>query len=340
VHRTIRHALPFAAIAVTVALTQPAAALGGHWAAGTGGPATTRAGSADTHPAAAKESGEASVKVMTYNILELSNDGRREGNGHIAAWSKRRIKAAALVRQATPDVIAIEEAASWVGAPRGPRQVDSMRSAIGGSYRLARTEIPPNQPHYFRTGVYIIYNNATFRPIGKGNHFALGLNRFGVYQEFASRATGARFLFVATHLLVGYGRTDDLTREAETTSLIARGASIAAKRHIPVIYAGDFNSANTHDRRFTLNGAGVAMNKAHAKDAFVVAKSKTNASYNSANGYFRKAPRHHDDIDHIYAPPAVHVVSAGLVLDLRHGRFVGTIPSDHNPLVARLTYSD
>jgi endonuclease/exonuclease/phosphatase family metal-dependent hydrolase len=323
---TPRRLVAVAALGVLAIGAQSAAAA----TSGRSVPSTRPARSAVTHLQ--------SVNVMTYNILQLLNDGKHEGNGVIAPWSKRGPKQAALVRGAHPDVIAIEEGAAYVGHSR-ERQVSSLRNYIGGSYRLAKTEIPPTQPHYFRTGVYILYNSATERPVGKGAHFGLGLNRYAAYQEFASRTTNAKFLFVAAHLLVGRGRSDDLARESETKKILSHAGGIAARRGIPAIYAGDFNSANPKgDKKFTLNGAGIAMREAHAKDALVVAPRRTNGKYDSANGYFRKPPRSGDDIDHIYAPPGVRVASAGIVIHLRHGKFVGVIPSDHNPLVAELRY--
>ena len=42
----------------------------------------------------------------------------------------------------------------------------------------------------------------------------------------------------------------------------------------------------------------------------------------------------HWDIDHVYAPAGVAVRRWELALTLSSGRFVGAIPSDHNPVVA------
>jgi hypothetical protein len=39
-------------------------------------------------------------------------------------------------------------------------------------------------------------------------------------------------------------------------------------------------------------------------------------------------------VDHVYAPPGVAVRRWQMVLDLTRGRFVGVIPSDHNPVAA------
>jgi endonuclease/exonuclease/phosphatase family metal-dependent hydrolase len=272
------------------------------------------------------------VNVMTYDIRDLLSDGTFEGSGDIAPWSKRAPKEAALIRQAHPDVIAVQEGASFVGKSTTVRQVDSLRHAIRDGYRVAHTEIHAPHPHSFRTGDYIIYNSATLAPVGRGSHFSVGNEKYAAYAEFASRTSGAKFMFVSTHLLVGLGHGDDLTREAETKKILSTVGRIAAKRHIPVIYAGNFNSP------VASVGAGQAMNAAHARDALAVAPKRTNAHYNSDNEYLRTPPKSGVDIDHIFVPAAVKIVSAGVVVHLRHGKFVGVIPSDHNPVVAQLRY--
>jgi endonuclease/exonuclease/phosphatase family metal-dependent hydrolase len=50
----------------------------------------------------------------------------------------------------------------------------------------------------------------------------------------------------------------------------------------------------------------------------------------------RRPPRFGAHIDYIYVPQSVRVTSWRMVMRLNHGQFVGTIPSDHNPVVANL----
>jgi hypothetical protein len=64
----------------------------------------------------------------------------------------------------------------------------------------------------------------------------------------------------------------------------------------------------------------------------------TNQRYNSANLYLRTPPAAGQSIDHIYAPAGVAVRSWQVVLTLVNGRFVGVIPSDHNPVVSDLIF--
>jgi endonuclease/exonuclease/phosphatase family metal-dependent hydrolase len=279
---------------------------------------------------------EQPVEVMTYNLLQTTNDDKHEGNGIIAPWAQRLPKQVALIKAIEPDFLATQEGAKYT-APE-VRQVDSLAAGLGAPYALDRTEIPPTELHYFRTGVNIIYNTSTYAPVGAGNHIDVGNARYAAYQEFRNLKTGARVLFIATHLLVGKGHADDLSRETETKNLIRFGSRLAHRRRIPVVYAGDFNSASTKDKNFTVDGAGVAMRGAFAADALSVAQQRTHATYDSANEYLRRAPHSDNDIDHIFAPPGVGVRSAGVEVHLRAGKFVGVIPSDHNPLVAELRY--
>jgi endonuclease/exonuclease/phosphatase family metal-dependent hydrolase len=281
-------------------------------------------------------SSEQPIRVMTYNILELSRDGQREGTGVVAPWSERRIAAARLIKKANPDVVAIQEGSTWVGRPRGRRQVDSLKSALGGEYALSHTERSPNLPHYFRTGDYILYKKSVYRAVGHSWHWPLGDTEYAAYQVLVNRQTHARFVFVSTHLIVGDGAGYDRMRERETKVLLSKAGAFASRHHVPVIYAGDFNTDHTSEHAF--DGPGIAMREAHVASAFNAAQSRRLASYNSANGYDRRPPKFGDHIDYVFAPPGVAVRSWAQVMDLSHGRLAGVIPSDHNPVVAALEF--
>ena len=44
-------------------------------------------------------------------------------------------------------------------------------------------------------------------------------------------------------------------------------------------------------------------------------------------------------IDHVFASPGIAVTAWREILQLRGGKFLGVIPSDHNPVVADLLVS-
>jgi hypothetical protein len=228
----------------------------------------------------------------------------------------------------------VQEGSSWVGAKRGPRQVDDLRKALGGAYALAYTETPPSQPHYFRTGRYILYRKDTFSAVGHGWHIDLGQQSWMAYQVLKVKATGAEFLFTSSHLLHGPGATANQKRYAETRRLIQIGTNFSAKHRLPVVYAGDFNSHVSPTGAF--DGPGVAMRKAHIVNAKDVSPRRKQAKFNSGNLYHRIPPAHGRNEDYVWATAGEGVVFWREVLRLSHGKFAGTIPSDHNPVVADL----
>jgi endonuclease/exonuclease/phosphatase family metal-dependent hydrolase len=277
---------------------------------------------------------EQPVSVMSYNVLEAQDDGRSEGGSTVAPWSQRGPAIAKLIQQANPDVIGIQEAASWVAAVKGPREIDSLTSMLDGEYSLANTEIPPSQPHFVRTGVYILYKSDIYRAVGSGGHWNIGDTRWAAYQVLENRTTGARFLFVSAHLLFASGAAADKQRQAETQTLLADAHRAA--NGLPIVYVGDFNSDQWG--RHAFNGPAIAMRTAGIDDAFDVAQTRAHAQYNTADGYNRTPPKNGARIDYVFAQPGVGVQSWGLVMNLAHGKFVGTIPSDHNALVSDLFY--
>jgi endonuclease/exonuclease/phosphatase family metal-dependent hydrolase len=276
---------------------------------------------------------------MTFNILTLDDDGKRApGAEPIAPWSHRRLAAARAIKAEAPDVVAVQEGAAWVGAKRGPRQVDSLVSALGGKYALAATETPPDHPYYFRTGNYVLYSRSSYAPVGVGGHWDLGTmpgggQRWAAYQVLRNRATGTSFLFISTHLYVVGGATGDTVRRDETRRLLKQARAYAASHgQLPIVYAGDFNSHPGH----ALDGPAVAMQAAGVADAEHVAQVRRFQQYNSANQYHRTPPAAGLALDHLYVSAGVAVPRWRQVLRLSAGRFVGVIPSDHNPVVADL----
>lgn len=276
------------------------------------------------------------LRVATYNVIESSADGSVESGNRIAPWSQRAPGVVSLLRQSGASVVGIQEAAGWVSNVRGPRQADDIVSRLGSPWVLARTEVPPNEPHYFRTGVYIAYDASRYAAVAGGGHWNIGNTRWAAYQLLQDRATGARFLFTSTHETTLGGRSGDGERQTETKNLISDATGYAASYgQVPVIYVGDFNS---HDgRNHVFDGPGQAMRAAHIADAFKAAAARSNASYDSANMYMRTPPKAARSIDRIFAPAGVGIVSWRLTINLKNGRFAGVIPSDHNPLSADLT---
>jgi len=283
------------------------------------------------------------VRIGTYNVTENTADGTSEGGNTIAPWSQRVSGVAGSIKASGASVVGVQEAAGWVGPQCtylqvGTRQADDLVAHLGAPWSLAVTEVRPCLPGWARTGVYIAYDSSKFTAVGDGGKWNIGTStfaRWAVYQQLRSAATGAQFLFVTPHLIVGSGATNDQARQDETTTMINDAQAYAAGHgDLPIIYAGDFNSNELHNP----DGPAIAMRAADATDALLVAQTLVNAQYNSANGYQTTPPADGHSIDHIYGAPGIAIASWKLVLQLTNGSFVGVIPSDHNLLTADTSY--
>lgn len=293
----------------------------------------TSAGAADAR-AASTAGPQQAVSVMTYNVLEATTDGHREGDGVVAPWSQRKVGVVRYIHQGNPDVIAIQEAASWVRQVKGPRQVDDLRSALGPNWALAHTEVPPSQHYYHRTGNYILYRSDKYEAVGAGNHWQLGDNHTAAYQVLRNRVTGATFLMVSAHLIVPRGHANDLRREQQTRTLVSDARAYAQQSGgMPIVYGGDFNSDQWGH---SPDGPSVAMKETGNPNAYNLASHRSKARFNTANQYYNRPPAARAHMDDIFVSRGIGVRSWAQLLDLSHGRFVGVIPSDHNPVVAQL----
>ena len=143
------------------------------------------------------------------------------------------------------------------------------------------------------------------------------------------------FLFVDTHLMATAGSGGDKVRGAETLSMLQHAGAYAKRVGVEsILYVGDFNSYRNEYRVNDLTGND--MRAAGIPDGIDVAQKRVNAQYDSINELFRMARKGDGSFDHIYATPGIGVRSWAELLHIRHGRFVGTIPSDHNPVVSNV----
>jgi endonuclease/exonuclease/phosphatase family metal-dependent hydrolase len=255
----------------------------------------------------------------------------------VPPWKDRRQAVAESVRDGGASVLGIEEAAGFVDGKCSDRQVDDLAKLLGNNWVVAHTDpIPCKEPDWQRTGVYIMYDSNKYRAVGAAGHWKLSekISKpwWAAYQELENKATGARFLMVSTHLVVGNKSSLDKERQAETKNMLAHVATL--NLGLPVVYAGDFNS---HDGR-SYDGPGIAMRDANVADAWYVAQHRVRANYNSANNYQRRPPHTGDSLDHILGSPGVVLLNWKLVMKLKSGAYVGVIPSDHNQLVSDISY--
>lgn len=265
------------------------------------------------------------LRTLTYNV-------RSAGLAHDAApWSKRLPGVVGFIKAAKPDVFALQEAGSHVHGVT--RQVDQVAAHLPG-YKIANTDTMPDGSIQRSYGNYVVYMPSAMSPITKGGQWVLGDNRYAAYQAFRT-AGGARLLAVSAHLSPGAGTTADNERKRETSALVESASSYASRIHVTsIVYLGDFNSFL--GRWHTVDTPGNIMRAHHMTDAKLAAQRLYNARYSSINNYKRIAPVGGGASDHAYVSPGVGVASWGEMLHVRHGKFVGVIPSDHNPVWSEL----
>lgn len=276
-----------------------------------------------------------SVRVMAYNVLAGTFDGTAAGDQIVAPWSQRKVAAANLIKENDPDVVAIQEAAAWTAGYKSPRQIDSLvtqLASIGANYTLARTEVPPTESYYFRTGNYLLIKTSAYVAEGTGGFFTIGVNKWAAYQVVRNRTTGAKALYVSPHLIANQGATYDTERQQEMTSLADQAKTVAAQYGVPIVYAGDFNS--TVNKNHAFDGPGIVMRSHQFADAGDAGHLQTNIQYNSCNQYFRTALAYGDRIDHIYTAPGVAIRGLKIAVHVSDGKFIGVMASDHNALVS------
>jgi endonuclease/exonuclease/phosphatase family metal-dependent hydrolase len=272
------------------------------------------------------------LRVMTYNVLEASHDGSRESGRRIAPWSKRKVVAARLIRSASPEVVAVQEAASRIRPHL--LQVTSLKRQLGHKWAMARTQPPLGTPGT-RSTVFLLYRKDLVTPYGHAGNWSLshrGYRRFAAYQPFKVDSSGTKFLMVTPHLAHGLGHRYDVERRAETKTLIDKSQKYANKLDVSTVFAGDFNSSTSRSRTF--DAATNTMRKHGIADAYTVAQRRVNARYDSGNQYRRTPIKRGESIDHIFATPGVGIKSWRLVMHLHHGHFTGVMASDHSPVLS------
>ena len=279
---------------------------------------------------------ESPIRVLSYNSLDASFDGERHPGGIGAPFAKRLPGQLALIQQSKAAVVGIEEANACLHPnPSAPcwRQIDALNRGLT-QYTLVNT----SQSTYY-DGNYILYNPQVVTPVREGGDWAAGPmhpaadNRFSAFQVFRINATGAEFLFVVVHTLAPAGLSYDRIRGQETQNTINAATAYAKRVGVgPTLYVGDFNSYrgewHVHDY------SGQAIRKAGIHDGILYADKLVNAKYDSINELYRHARKGHGSADHIYGSGGVGFATWGELLHLKHGNFVGTIPSDHNPVYA------
>lgn len=269
----------------------------------------------------------APLTVGTYNILKSA---RKD-------WSKRKPALVRTILGEDPDVVGLQEATP--ARRGGTRQYVALTNALGSDWALV--DASSGSTGETRT----IYNITRLQLISSGHHAISGSKRYGGFQRyvtwavFTQRATGKRFMFVNTHFAPRTSSASDGHRVSAARQLVA-AVKQANTDNLPVVVAGDFNTGKnrTSSNRVytTIVGGGYRDPLATGSGRLGHAEKTIRANVKTVNRYRRVAPRDSfaPMVDHIFVSP-MRVKEWEVVarLDSR-GRFIGTIPSDHNMLRA------
>jgi hypothetical protein len=283
---------------------------------------------------------ESPLTLVSYNSLDASSDGATHPGGVSAPFAQRRPVQLSLLNSSNADVIGLQEGSPCIRKiPHKAcyRQVDSLADGLAPRYTLDDTDASADGPNRY-AGEYIFYNASVVTPVGTGGHWIIGNHqplRHAAYQIFRTNSTGATFLFVTTHIDAPRGASWDKVRGVETAEMIAQTNAYAHSSGVSsIIYTGDYNSFPGEWER--VDEPGIHMASAGMLDGIQAAQTRTNAQYNSINGLYRTPPQGNGSADHVFVSPGIGVQSWGELLNLSGGKFVGTIPSDHNPVVSNV----
>lgn len=258
------------------------------------------------------------VVVLTYNLC--GQDKCVNSSNGMKRWSTRKPYAGRIARGSLAGVIATQESHS-----EDTRFGTQLPGYALGAYYSAKS---------------LYYDTAKYERLRSGVITLSSTERkYAVWAQLRDLRTRTMFIVVDAHLQPYKGRRLDLMREAQTKKLIADIAR-ANPNKFPVIYAGDYNSNKSNADQSRYPGGYDAPHKvfkaAGIPDAFDVAASKINPTWNSANQAKNPPLRYSDHVDHIYSDAAIKVLQFKVVLSLDGSRYRTPFATDHNPVRATL----
>jgi endonuclease/exonuclease/phosphatase family metal-dependent hydrolase len=257
-------------------------------------------------------------RVMAFNVCSRV----------CADWSSRRAAVDQVIAVRRPDVIAMAEADYVTRAPSG--------------YRLAR----------YAGGRRLLYRADRFRVAGTAKHPRSGVvlmapDRRAVWAVLVDRTHhGKRVMFVAVHTTAPPA---DYAQRGHEIAVLLRAIGRRNTGHLPVVYAGDFNS---YKRRGSYDPAagrgdqdtvGATFARAGYYDAFDLARRLYRPNWSSFSGFGTTpaiSPVWGDHVDHVYVVPGrtrvLSWMNAGLV---QGAGYASPVPSDHRPVQASFRLS-
>ncbi|GAA3580078.1 hypothetical protein GCM10022197_42240 [Microlunatus spumicola] len=300
----------------------------------------------------------APLRVASYNIR---NANSYEGRKNEKRWEDRRGAVVDTILGQDLDVLAVQEATQGLlhdgeSEPKKINQYDDLLARLGGTWAITNAtryncekDTSPNSCRYVEKGASegqrILYDAARVELVAQGSRLlpvpkGKGDN-YMTWAELRQRSTGKRFLFSNLHT-VGTDKDYKIKNEQ------ARVALAELKDHnpddLPMIAVGDWNSSrfekpsngpyDVYVKAGFVDPLGGRYKTHKPKGATV--EHKIHTWLNSSNGgWARKAPGHKSwglgsYIDYVLTTK-MRVSEWETVARLdKKGRYVGTIPSDHN----------
>ena len=265
----------------------------------------------------ADDAGGNGLRVMTYNLRYASMKGSE-------AWPDRRPAMKALLKQQAPDLMGTQEGVyhqlrdlaadlpeyDWIGTGRDG---GSRGEFMAIYYRRERFE-PLAYDHFWLSDTPEVIASSTW---GNTNR------RMVTSVRFKDRRSDKVFHLWNTHL----DHALQPAREKAAELIKTRLAKIPSNE--PVILMGDFNAEATRNPVYDTLTQGIGFT-----DSWFAAAQRKNETLNSFNG-FAKPVFNSARIDWILYRGDAEVALAEVVVD---GSPEGRQPSDHHPVLARMTW--
>ncbi|MGH3457740.1 fibronectin type III domain-containing protein [Aeromicrobium sp.] len=284
-------------------------------------------------------------------------------------WADRRGVVVASILKQKPDVIGIQEASQgWLesgGSKINLSQFEDLRNRLrsgGTPYEVTNphrnncvNSTTPNSCRYqdrgASKGTKIFFNSATVKLVSQGSKKlpqCSGCNeRYVAWAILEQKSTGQEFFFAETH--IEYGSSYYSLRKAQTEAMMAEVERRRPSR-MPAFVVGDlnstryFNPTNAPYDEIVSHGfvdpLGHTYKSARISPA-ATAEKRIRAHYNSHNNFIRTVPHfstneNGSNLDYIFTTPMRTLVWETVLNLDSSGKLAGTIPSDHNMIVAEV----
>lgn len=249
----------------------------------------TASASAPDRPAPTPRT-QAALTVGTFNI-------HRGGSG-LPMNGARLDRIASEIGRANYDVVGLQEANTDARKALLPR--------LGGVYDFSLMG-----DHLGRTtsGGLIFYKPSVLYPGKIQGQMPLPTPswsnpRYGLYQDFYHRPSGAHFLFVTVHLSNLSGRASSDARNTQAQSLISQINEVNPNQ-LPLVLVGDMNS--NHAKKYVYDAPRRVYEAQGLREVFDLAATKVNANFNSFNHLLTVPKMGGYRPDQIYVSPGISV---------------------------------